>query len=129
MLIGDKVNWLYQARGGYGYLMNVAAVVRKIGSNKVQIRATKRVDDKWIAGTRWVQPERLTPKVSSAGDAEQALALDGSVREIVTQLQRSWCEGERRIHSAPGVGRASPPQPQLGMERRNPNELEDENEI
>jgi hypothetical protein len=117
MLIGDKVNWLYQARGGYGYLMNVAAVVTKIGSKKVQIRAAKRVDDKWIAVTRWVLPERLTPRVSSAGDAKQALALDAPVRDIVAQLQRNWCGGETRIHSAPGVGRASPPQPQPGMER------------
>jgi hypothetical protein len=35
--VGDRVNWLYEPRGGYGYVKTVAAVVTKIEPKKVQI--------------------------------------------------------------------------------------------
>ena len=48
MLIADRVNWPYEPRGGYGYVMNVAAVVTKIAPKKRQIRVANRVDYKWV---------------------------------------------------------------------------------
>ncbi len=59
---GDKVNWLYAPRGGYGYTMNVAAVVVKIGPKRVQIRAARRVNGVWVQQTRWVSKERLSSR-------------------------------------------------------------------
>ena len=35
--VGDRVSWLYEPRGGYGYAMTVAGVVTKIAPKKVQI--------------------------------------------------------------------------------------------
>lgn len=60
---GDKVNWLHEPRGGYGYTMNVAAVVVKIGPKRVQIRAARRVNGVWVQQTRWVSSERLSLRV------------------------------------------------------------------
>ncbi|MCB1966230.1 MAG: hypothetical protein KDI64_09370 [Candidatus Accumulibacter sp.] len=59
---GDKVNWLYEPRGGYGYTMNVAAVVVKIGPRRVQIRAARHVNGVWVHQTRWVSKERLSSR-------------------------------------------------------------------
>jgi hypothetical protein len=71
--IGDEVNWLYEPRGGYGYVTPVAGMVTKIGPQKVQIRVAKRVDSQWVGVRRWVRPERLTRRVGSAGEAERIL--------------------------------------------------------
>ncbi|MGA8654937.1 MAG: hypothetical protein WB586_02215 [Chthoniobacterales bacterium] len=35
--VGDRVNWLYEPRSGYGYVTTVAAVVTKIAPKNVQI--------------------------------------------------------------------------------------------
>lgn len=59
---GDKVNWLYEPRGGYGYSMNVAAVVVTIGPKRVQIRAARRINGVWVQQTRWVSKERLSSR-------------------------------------------------------------------
>jgi hypothetical protein len=73
VLPGDKVNWLYEARGGYGYVSSVAAVVSRVGSKRVEIRIASRSRDQWVVMTRWVQPERLTPRNAPAGDVERLL--------------------------------------------------------
>jgi tRNA(Ile2) C34 agmatinyltransferase TiaS len=71
MNVGDKVNWLYQPRGGYGYIIAVAGVVTKL-ARKVQIRVAKRDGDDWKAETRWVQADRLTPR-ETLSEAEHLL--------------------------------------------------------
>jgi hypothetical protein len=97
--VGDRVNWLYEPRGGHGYVMSVAAVVTKIAPKKVQIRVAKRVDDKWVGVTRWVEPQRSTRRVGSAGEAEQALAVEFdrelSSSERASQLDSAVSQAEQ----------------------------------
>ncbi len=58
IIVGQKVEWLFEARGGYGYRWWVPAVVVKVGAAKVTINAlkadgtTKRIS---------VSPESLRP--------------------------------------------------------------------
>ena len=56
MNAGDSVTWLYEPRGGYGYVILVPATVVKKGGTRVQIEA---VDREGRAVRRWVKPERL----------------------------------------------------------------------
>ena len=91
--VGDRVTWNYEARGGYGYVMAVPGVVTKLAAKRVEIavpsqskQARTRVgsialpDSQWIRVTRWVQPERLTPRVASAGEAERV--LNGKLEQL-----------------------------------------------
>lgn len=59
---GDKVNWRYEPRGGYGRQINVAAVVIKLGPKRVQVRAARRVGLEWQEVTRWVSADRLSTR-------------------------------------------------------------------
>src|ERR1700756_3105874 len=71
--IGDRVNWAYEPRGGYGYIQQIAGVVTRIGDEKLQIRVAKRQHDTdWVATTRWVKPEKLTRRQSRASPEEAA---------------------------------------------------------
>jgi hypothetical protein len=70
---GDKVNWLYEGRGGYGYVRSIAGVVIRIAPKKVQIRVARRHGDKWVGVSRWVEHERLSRRLSRAGDAERVI--------------------------------------------------------
>jgi hypothetical protein len=71
VLPGNKVNCVYEARGGYGYVSSVAAVVSRIGPKRVEIRVASHSRDKWVVMTRCVQPERLTPRIAPADDVER----------------------------------------------------------
>lgn len=46
--VGDRVNWMYCARGGYGYITPVAAVILKIGPKRVQDRRRQHL--RFLAG-------------------------------------------------------------------------------
>jgi hypothetical protein len=59
---GDKVNWRYESRGGYGYTQIVAAVVVKIGPKRIQVRSAQRDGEAWRQVLRWVNPESLSPR-------------------------------------------------------------------
>jgi hypothetical protein len=39
VIVGDKVEWLFEARGGWGYTWWVPATVVKVGTKRVQIDA------------------------------------------------------------------------------------------
>ncbi|MBV8224952.1 MAG: hypothetical protein JO232_07180 [Verrucomicrobia bacterium] len=73
--VGDKINWLYQPRGGYGYIIAVAGIVTKVGSERVQIRVAKRDGDEWRAETKWVKADRLTPR-ETLSEAEHLLTRE-----------------------------------------------------
>jgi len=55
---GDRVTWLQQLRGGYGYICPVDSIVVKVGPKRIQIDAPLR-----DGGTKkvWVKPETLRP--------------------------------------------------------------------
>ncbi len=70
--VGDKVNWLYEQRGGYGFSINVAAVVTKVGNKKVQVRAAMRSNGEWLQVKRWVDPMRLSNRVNLIPEVDNA---------------------------------------------------------
>jgi conjugative relaxase-like TrwC/TraI family protein len=74
--VGDKVNWPYEPRGGYGYTQSVASVVTKLGREKVQIRVAKREPHGWVTAERWVTAEKLSERTGRATPEEAAHVLE-----------------------------------------------------
>jgi len=74
--VGDKVNWIYETRGGYGYTQKIAGVVTKLGREKVQIRMAKRARDTWGTSERWVSAQKLSNRVTRASPEEAARVLE-----------------------------------------------------
>lgn len=61
--IGDRVMWLYEARGGYGYTQNVAAVVVGVGRKRVAIEVAQRHTlGPWRRVRKLVTPDRLSQR-------------------------------------------------------------------
>ena len=58
--IGDRVNWQYESRGGWGYGQTVAAVVVGTTPNRIRIRVAEKVGPEWRLVTKTVKPSRLT---------------------------------------------------------------------
>lgn len=56
MQTGDRVTWLYEPRGGYGYVIPVDGTVIRIGPRRIMIAVSKCNGDRV---ERWVQPDRL----------------------------------------------------------------------
>lgn len=59
---GDRVNWHHEPRGGYGYLVSVAAVVVRVGPKRIQVRVAQRVNGEWQQATCWVDKKRLSAR-------------------------------------------------------------------
>lgn len=59
---GDRVNWLYSPRGGYGYVISVAAVVVKVGKSRVNIKIAQRIDGIWVQRFKRVMVDKLTSR-------------------------------------------------------------------
>jgi len=56
---GEKVTWLCETRGGWGYVWHVPAYVVKITAKRVGIAALYADGETWVP--RWVKPEKLRP--------------------------------------------------------------------
>lgn len=56
MKSGDKAIWLYEARGGYGFVYRVPCEVVKVTAKRVVIRAVNRLGN---TVERAVKPEKL----------------------------------------------------------------------
>lgn len=59
---GDRVNWAYTPRGGYGYTQLIAAVVLKTSGKKATIKVAIKLAGIWRTDTRNVSIEKLTPR-------------------------------------------------------------------
>ncbi|NHR04403.1 hypothetical protein HA052_04255 [Chromobacterium haemolyticum] len=57
---GDRVNWNYAPRGGYGYMIKVAGVVRKLTTKRAIIEVARKVDGVWKKEQRSVSLAKLT---------------------------------------------------------------------
>lgn len=69
MQVGDRMNWRWISRGGYGYSQNVACVVIKINPKTIRIRtAIRKRSDTDPSGWYWetveknVSEQYLTPR-------------------------------------------------------------------
>lgn len=58
--IGDRIDWLHEPRGGYGYIIRVPGVVRKVTSKRVQIEVQKATGETVM---RSVMADRLRDRV------------------------------------------------------------------
>lgn len=61
---GDRVNWSYSPRGGYGYTINVAGVVKKLTAKRATIEVARKVNGIWQKEQRSVSVEKLTPRTN-----------------------------------------------------------------
>src|SRR5208283_4426034 len=80
--VGDKINWSYEPRGGYGYTQQIAGVVTKLGREKIQIRVAKRDNGSWVAAERWVVPDKLSGRVSRATPEEAAQLMEPETKSM-----------------------------------------------
>lgn len=58
---GDKMTWLYEQRGGYGFIIPVNAEVVKVNSKTVRVRVQKH-NGQMVE--RNVKPESLRPRIT-----------------------------------------------------------------
>lgn len=59
---GDRVNWQYAPRGGYGYIVPVAAVVRGATASRAKIEVARKINGAWVRETKTVSRAKLTPR-------------------------------------------------------------------
>jgi hypothetical protein len=69
----DRVTWRYEPRGGYGSVIPVAGIVRKVTAKRVIIEVVLKVHGEWVRETKSVLPEKLSPRtriVPELGETE-----------------------------------------------------------
>lgn len=64
MKAGDKVNWIWNPRGGYGYRIPVAAVIESITSDHATIRLADKIRGQWVPIRKFVSLANLTVRSS-----------------------------------------------------------------
>lgn len=57
--VGDDAIWLCEARGGYGFVQRVHAVVVAVTPKRIRIRVQRRVGNEWHEEQKTVTPQRL----------------------------------------------------------------------
>ena len=71
----DRVTWNHEPRGGYGYVIPVAGIVRKVTDSRVTIEVARKVDGVWVREKKSVKPGKLVSRSSTVE------ALDESGQE------------------------------------------------
>lgn len=61
----DRVTWRFEPRGGYGYVVPVAGIVRKVTASRVTIEVARKVDGAWVREFKSVKPETLSPRTEA----------------------------------------------------------------
>ncbi len=72
-IVGDRVIWLHQERGGHCHLTPIAGIVEKVGK-KVKIKVALPVPEGWTKATRTVDPAKLRLRHAACaglGETEQ----------------------------------------------------------
>lgn len=59
---GDRVNWSYMPRGGYGFAQQVAGVVVGRSAKRVTIKVARKDGNEWVLEERRVSLDKLTPR-------------------------------------------------------------------
>jgi hypothetical protein len=93
--VGDKINWSYEPRGGYGYTQQIAGVVTRLGREKIQIRVAKRDNGNWVATDRWIMPDKLSGRVSRATPEEAAQLIEPETKSMDKIQLRQISDPER----------------------------------
>ncbi|RTL32935.1 MAG: hypothetical protein EKK53_28800 [Burkholderiales bacterium] len=70
--MNDRVTWAMRA-GGYGLVLPVPAVVRKIGTRRVQIEVAQRINGQWVRVPKKVLPDRLSPRTGHVPELDDSL--------------------------------------------------------
>ncbi|MBW8802104.1 MAG: hypothetical protein JF597_53895 [Streptomyces sp.] len=70
--MNDRVTWAMR-EGGYGLVLPVPAVVRKIGTRRVQIEVAQRINGQWVRVPKKVLPDRLSPRTGHVPELDDRL--------------------------------------------------------
>ncbi len=70
--VNDRVTWEMRA-GGYGLVLPVPAIVRKIGTRRVQIEVAQRINGQWVRVPKKVLPDRLSPRTGHVPELDDSL--------------------------------------------------------
>lgn len=81
--VNDRVTWAMLA-GGYGLVLPVPAIVRKIGTRRVQIEVVQRIDGRWVRVSKKVLPDRLSPRTSHVPELDDSLPSPAGTRSSRT---------------------------------------------
>lgn len=65
---GDRVTWNYAAPGGYGYVIPVAAIVRKIMRKRAVIEVARKARGEWARESKTVALDKLVPRQNPAAE-------------------------------------------------------------
>jgi hypothetical protein len=63
--VGQEVIWLWEHRGGWGYISSVPSIVLKVGKSRIGIAAQAPLnarDQSWMP--RWVKPGNLRERTN-----------------------------------------------------------------
>lgn len=81
--VNDRVTWAMRA-GGYGLVLPVPAIVRKIGTRRVQIEVAQRIDGRWVRVPKKVLPDRLSPRTGHVPELDDSLPVQWGARSSTT---------------------------------------------
>lgn len=81
--VHDRVTWAMRA-GGYGLVLPVPAIVRKIGTRRVQIEVAQRINGQWVRVPKKVLPDRLSPRSGHVPELDDSLPGQTATRSSRT---------------------------------------------
>lgn len=69
---GDKVNWTFETRSGYGYKFVAAGIVIKVAKHRTQITVAVRdlANREWRKVNKWVSTKALTPRTEHVAEID-----------------------------------------------------------
>lgn len=78
--VGSRVNWRYRPRGGYGWVIPVAGVVRVLDGKTAQVDVARKVAGQWRVERRRVRLASLVERTRFVAviDAAQPQRENGS---------------------------------------------------
>lgn len=62
---GDRVNWRFTPRGGYGFSLQVAGILMKLTSKRATIKVARKVAGEWQQEEKTVSVDKLTPRTTN----------------------------------------------------------------
>jgi hypothetical protein len=65
MQAGDRITWAFTPRGGYGFVIPVAGVVKRITAKRATIEVVKKVGTDWVRERKSVSLAKIKPRVGT----------------------------------------------------------------
>ncbi|MGF6444665.1 hypothetical protein [Paraburkholderia youngii] len=71
MAPNDRVTWSHSERGGYGYVIPVAMIVRTVTRARVTIEVARKINGTWVREEKSVLPEKLQPRLEACAALDE----------------------------------------------------------